>query len=246
MTYLSRIALNPRSRQAQGDLQNCQQMHSRILSAFPETVGTGRSENRVLFRVEGAASMPRVIVQSCTAPDWTVLPSGYLMSPPECKSVDRAYNSVAVGQRLAFRLRANPTKRLPPAESGEGKEKKRIGKRVELFRPVDQINWLRRKGAQGGFEVLTVRTAPDVERERRAIFGRHPHPEPTFPEAEIRPNPKLHGSRKGSRLTFGSVTFEGELHVTDAALFQDTLLGGIGSGKAYGFGLLSIAPGRLA
>lgn len=46
------------------------------------------------------------------------------------------------------------------------------------------------------------------------------------------------------RLTFSSVLFEGELEITDANAFRQTLAQGIGSGKAYGFGLLSIAPVR--
>jgi CRISPR system Cascade subunit CasE len=42
-------------------------------------------------------------------------------------------------------------------------------------------------------------------------------------------------------MSFGSVLFEGELIVTDVKAFREALMQGIGSGKAYGFGLLSIA-----
>jgi CRISPR system Cascade subunit CasE len=42
-------------------------------------------------------------------------------------------------------------------------------------------------------------------------------------------------------LSFGSVLFEGRLKVTDKEKFLDVLYAGIGTGKAYGFGLLSIA-----
>ena len=66
--------------------------------------------------------------------------------------------------------------------------------------------------------------------------------------AALRPAPGLveRGVAVGSpavrqRLTFGDVLFEGRLRVTDAALFRQTLEHGIGSGKAYGFGLLSVA-----
>ena len=37
-----------------------------------------------------------------------------------------------------------------------------------------------------------------------------------------------------------SVTYEGLLTVTDAQKFRDALTGGIGRGKAYGMGLLTI------
>jgi CRISPR system Cascade subunit CasE len=46
-----------------------------------------------------------------------------------------------------------------------------------------------------------------------------------------------------SRLTFYGVTFEGRLEVVDTALFRAGLQAGMGSGKAYGYGLLSLAPG---
>jgi CRISPR system Cascade subunit CasE len=44
-----------------------------------------------------------------------------------------------------------------------------------------------------------------------------------------------------SRLSLLSVLFEGVLEVTDPDAFHDTLVQGIGSGKAFGFGLLSLA-----
>jgi CRISPR system Cascade subunit CasE len=45
-------------------------------------------------------------------------------------------------------------------------------------------------------------------------------------------------------LRFGAVLFEGRLEVTDRELFLTALREGIGSGKAFGFGLLSVAGGR--
>ena len=58
------------------------------------------------------------------------------------------------------------------------------------------------------------------------------------------------GNRKDARRKMGesykmthlAVRFDGFLRVTDAGAFRETLTRGIGSGKAYGFGLLSVAP----
>ena len=44
----------------------------------------------------------------------------------------------------------------------------------------------------------------------------------------------------GSVVTLLSVTFEGELSVTDPALLRKTLTEGVGRGKAYGMGLLTL------
>jgi CRISPR system Cascade subunit CasE len=48
------------------------------------------------------------------------------------------------------------------------------------------------------------------------------------------------GNDGGQRLC--SVRYEGILEVTDPDRFRNTLLRGIGPGKAFGFGLLSVAP----
>jgi len=41
---------------------------------------------------------------------------------------------------------------------------------------------------------------------------------------------------------FNAVTFEGQLQITNKELFIAALKFGLGSGKGYGFGLLSISP----
>ena len=47
------------------------------------------------------------------------------------------------------------------------------------------------------------------------------------------------------KLTFAGVLFDGHLEVTDASLFYETIRQGVGPGKAYGFGLLSVGrPGE--
>lgn len=43
-----------------------------------------------------------------------------------------------------------------------------------------------------------------------------------------------------NRVSLLAVTFEGQLEVTDAELFQKTLCNGIGRGKAYGMGMLTV------
>jgi CRISPR system Cascade subunit CasE len=43
-------------------------------------------------------------------------------------------------------------------------------------------------------------------------------------------------------MTHFAVVFDGLLRVTDTGAFTETLVHGLGSAKAFGFGLLSIAP----
>jgi CRISPR system Cascade subunit CasE len=97
---------------------------------------------------------------------------------------------------------------------------KRAGKRQGLYRDEEQLDWLRRKAEENGFRVLNVNLTGEG---KQAGVIRHP---------DEKPRP----------LTHLAVRFDGLLQVTDPAAFLKALRGGIGSGKGFGFGLLSLAP----
>lgn len=226
--YLSRLTLNPRDRGARRDIGDCHALHRSLLRAFDDGIageGEGaRSVAGLLYRLEAHPRMGvvTVLAQSAAAPAWERLPASYLAAPPEPPK-PLPYDVLAEGRRLRFRLRANPTRRVME-RTADPRDQGMAGKRVELRREADQLAWLARKGESGGFRLTAVRTRPET------------------PAVDIRPDGRSTGNRDGRRLTFGGVTFEGELVVTDAAAFRRTLAAGIGSGKAYGYGLLSIAP----
>jgi CRISPR system Cascade subunit CasE len=140
MMYLTQLALNPRCRQVREDLADPYELHRTLLRVFPDAEDGG--PGRVLYRVEPPRGEPRflVLVQSDVAPDWSRLgvPGGYLLGPPATKPFDPSF---AVGQRLCFRLRANPTV-------------KRDGKRRPLLDEGQQRAWLDRKAADAGFRVV--------------------------------------------------------------------------------------------
>lgn len=256
--YLSRLILNPRSRDVRRDLADCQQLHRSVMSGFPNLAAPGDARARlgILYRLEThpRTGMPTLLVQSAIEPNWSQLPAGYLLDTagvpnPDCKPVGPIYDALDAGMVLTFRLRANPTKRIKPDTSAGRSE--RLGKRVELRTEADQLAWLRRKGEQCGFEVLSVRTTTEHEAYRweraAAIFGlKAEKPEPV-PDVRAVRGSKVYGRRAdGERMTFAAVTFDGLLRIVDADRFRAALVQGIGSAKAYGFGLLSIAPARSA
>ena len=222
-----------------------------------------------------------ILVQSQRLPDWSRLPAGYLASPPEVKPLDPLYAHLRVGMEVAFRLHANPTRRINGRNPHEPAQWR--GKRVNLRTEAEQLAWLRRKGEAAGFALLTVRAhsahsthsahsahgvmpgdrdavgpasragatpaqtlnaaAPGGGRGRAASGSPAASALPGILDARALSNGLVSGHRQGSgTLTFGSVLFEGRLGITDLARFQAALADGIGSGKAYGFGLLSIAP----
>lgn len=225
--YLSRLVLNPRDRRVRRDLSDCQELHRTLLSAWPDfdAARGARARCGLLYRVDtdDRRDRVRILVQSADPPMWDRLPATYVLDH-ETKPLHAVYAALQPGMRLRFRLRANPTKRLKrPGVSPEAQ--RLVCKRVDLRREEDQVAWLERKGReQCGFRITHVQVSPEV------------------PNLRTQPEPLLQGQRGDDHLTFRSVLFEGELEVTDVERFRQALAGGIGSGKAYGFGLLSIAP----
>lgn len=150
--YLSRLQLNPRSKQARTDLANPYQLHATLCRAFaPED----QRPPRFLWRLEEGKS-PQVLVQSAEAPDWQVLLQrfpGYFAQPPQSKPIPLAH--LQPSQILRFRLKANPTVTKRDPGDPEGKKRKRHGlKEVE-----EQLQWLHRQGQKNGFTVLGAMVA---------------------------------------------------------------------------------------
>lgn len=241
--YLSRLILNPRSRAVRRDLADCHTLHRTVMSGFPNLVAgsDARSEFGVLHRVDTSPRTGAItlLVQSAIAPNWDRLPGDYLVDTagappnPDCKPVAAVFDALRAGMTLTFRLRANPTKRVSRHSTTE--RSNMHGKRVDLRTEAEQLAWLARKGEQCGFALVTVRASSGRDGERPAAI----------PDVRTLAGGKVLGRQPaGKTMTFGSVLFEGRLRITDAAAFRRALETGIGPGKAYGFGLLSIAPDR--
>jgi CRISPR system Cascade subunit CasE len=220
------------------------------MRAFPsfssDTGENARETFGVLFRSETDSMSNRAVVyvHSVIEPDWSFLTAtrDYLLGAtsltnPACKNTREAYNRLRKGQTLSFRLRANPTKRIGKVIKGDADLK---GKRVGLIHEKDQIDWLVRKGEvreqdkAGGFQIL-VNKVVDRDGETKEV-----------PRVSVHREGKQRGRKKGQggshKTTHLAVRFDGLLQIVDAEAFRETLIRGIGPGKAFGFGLLSVAP----
>lgn len=117
--------------------------------------------------------------------------------------------------RYRFSLLANPTRKVRSNAAGE---RTKNGRRLPITRREDLIAWMQRKAADSGFGVEAdgLRTIP----RGREFFHKDGH---------------SHG-------THNAVEFQGVLTVSDQARFREAVAAGIGSAKAFGFGLLVFAP----
>jgi len=224
-------------------LRNIYHVHQRLCMAFPSTsrisddadflkpfkpedfgpqqihVARG-SDAGFLFRIDPQPGGRVVIlVQSAVKPDWDYAfrNAAYLLAAgPETKAIEPVLTR---GQRMRFRLRANPTVRRVfggPAPEGEPVPS---GKRIGVYKEEAQRKWLDAKAEKAGFRLLDCRVL-----DRGFLVSRKP------------------GSKEPVRHL--CVDFEGVLEVTDPDRFRPALRAGLGSGKAFGFGLLSVARGE--
>jgi CRISPR system Cascade subunit CasE len=90
----------------------------------------------------------------------------------------------------------------------------RQGKRYGLVGEDDQLAWLNRQGERAGFSVIA---------------------------ALVSGNDMVQGRKGATRVSLRRVCFEGVLHAEDAVHLAKALADGIGPGKAFGCGLLSVA-----
>lgn len=221
--YLSRIDLNARKRGARKLLSSPQAMHAAVESSLPASArDAGR---RFLWRVDSNGLRHDLYVLSPASPDFSHLieQAGWQRNGTAdwvTKSYDPMLAQLDSGQLWAFRLAANPTH---IGRTSDGKKK-----RFAHVTAAQQVDWLLSRATSNGFSIpIEPASGPAVEVVERA---------------------DLHFARghQQQRVTLRKAVFEGVLQVQDPTLLSRALVEGIGRAKAYGCGLLTLAPLSLS
>lgn len=187
-----------------------------------------------------------------------------LAAPPQMKERNPAY---AAGQELIFRIRVNLSKKAKQAKDGtalqrvperhkgkkdnNGRDKVQ-GKRVSLTwdsgqEPDDVIReWFARKAnikLKGMEEKETVQ-AFELRSGNLLQLGWVVGYKALMSADGCDSQTSDSSVRNARRIRLRSALLEGRLKVLDAPAFSQLIVSGIGSAKAFGFGLLSVAPVR--
>ncbi|MFC2763767.1 MAG: type I-E CRISPR-associated protein Cas6/Cse3/CasE [Rothia dentocariosa] len=219
MTYFSKFLINPQRRGARKLLSSPQALHAAVMATVPPDVKP--EDGRILWRLDITGHQYVLYVLSPEKPDFSTLieQAGWDTRPGESAHYGRLLAKLENGQEWGFRLTANPVKR----QRGKG------DKIFPHVTPAQQSAWLRERAQQWGFEVIPV--------ENQEIAD--------IPLVTARKD--LSFSHRDSSGNIGKVTlrkaqFDGALRITDAELFRKALVNGMGRGKAYGMGLMTLAP----
>ena len=179
-----------------------------------------RTKPRVLWRIDDDGRRALLYVVSSEKPDFSHIVEQAGWENKECwatKSYDEFLDSLSFGQEWAFRLAANPTR---SSRLGDGQRSQRLA-HVTVNQ---QRQWLLDRCHMLGFDIpLSSHGLPEFDIRYRSIR--------TF----------RHGD---SFIKISMAVFEGTLKVIEPQLLRQTLVNGIGPAKAYGCGLMTLAPLR--
>jgi CRISPR-associated protein Cas6/Cse3/CasE subtype I-E len=179
---------------------------------FKQPVHTGRTEDTG-FLFRVDTARRVILVQSAFKPDWE-----YAFQNAEhllaAPVQMKPYDpQLRENQFCRFRLFANPIVSI-------SKEKNKRGNRVPL--KADQLGeWLNRKAKESGFEVSSSDQLEITAGWIRIWKGKE---------------------KEEKTIKMRSALFDGLLQVNDPVKLRNALIAGIGPGKGYGFGLLSVLP----
>jgi CRISPR system Cascade subunit CasD len=217
--WLSRIILNLDHRDSLDDLKDVTQMHRRLMSMFPDGLGTcARRQVGLLFRVETSGDTRRILAQSSIQPDLGRLPRQYGYA--EAMPLDGFLESLADGMKARYRITANPAKQLPRGHNDP--DRGRPGQRIALHGTSAETWWQQRARNAG----LTLHTAIMI------------------PQRDLVGKPESRGGKPGSHIRHAAAQYDGTATIHNVHATRDAIRYGIGRGKPYGCGLLTLIPTR--
>ncbi|WP_405650515.1 type I-E CRISPR-associated protein Cas6/Cse3/CasE [Streptomyces sp. RK9] len=218
--WLTRIAPDQRSRDVRRDLNGTEAavgLHRRLMTLFPSHAGKdARARFGVLFRVEDTPTGVHILLQSTHEPDLGQLPTGY--GKADARSLDTLLGALRPGLTLHYRCVASAVRK-------PGATTRRLYNlpAVVPLHGADADEWWLRQADTAGLKPLTHHSHP-LEAARGT---RTPQNAP-----------------QQQRIQHARTQFDGTAAITDPELLRTKITDGIGRGKAYGCGLLTIAPAR--
>ena len=215
--FLTRMFVNPRKRGAQRLLASPQRMHAAVAAGFPP-LSFEDDATRPLWRIDRRPDQVALLIAGPVEPDLTHLveqagwQTGELW---QTRPYGPLLERLAQGQSWNFRLTANPT--YAGRKEGWADTKPRAHTTAK-----QQESWLLDRCGRAGFRI------PDGPSGDS--------------ELQILDRSLLRFARSGHTVSLATATYEGRLIVNNADLLRGTLCRGLGRAKAYGCGLLTLAP----
>ncbi|MFF7731163.1 type I-E CRISPR-associated protein Cas6/Cse3/CasE [Streptomyces sp. NPDC008001] len=213
--WLTKIQPDLRHRDARRDLASAVGMHHRLMMLFPDGAGDrARAQMGILYRIEDTPSSTQRTAH-------ILLQSRV---PPALDRLPRGYGSAAAkditpllnalvdGLEVRYRIAASAVRKSGPTSRAAGAKAV-----IPLQGHAAEEWWQRQAEEKAGLKLISMHSAPLDS--ARGVRGQDKH-----------------------RIRHARTRFEGTACITNAETLTQTVINGLGRGKAYGCGLLSLAP----
>ncbi len=229
--YLTRFRINTARREGRELLGSPHRMHAAVNMSFPDLLSREGFGPRVLWRVDrNSAAEVLLFVVSPDRPDLTDLveQAGWpAADAPGWQTYDYGtfLSGLSKGSTWSFRLTANPVHSIRRKDDEPIKRTAHITARY-------QMRWLLDRQEGAGFTIAAKDPAA-----RLLEYGDEL-------QLVVRDKRDLRFAKATERRTVSlmTVTYDGRLTVTDPDVLRRTLTQGLGKAKAYGCGLMTLAP----
>ncbi|MGN1084122.1 MAG: type I-E CRISPR-associated protein Cas6/Cse3/CasE [Lachnospiraceae bacterium] len=214
--YLTRMPLNTALQTTKRALAAPNLFHGAVEAAFPG------ERKRNLWRVDHLAGESYLLVLSEDKPDLTMAAKQFGNAEDsvawETKDYMPLLERIKEGDVWQFRLVANPVRSCMGEQEASGERQERGSVRAHTSLKY-QKEWLIKRSEKHGFSL--EEDSFSVVHSQWYVFYK--------------------GKNRREKVSLFAATYEGYLKVQDKELFRQTLLCGLGRGKAYGLGMLTIA-----
>lgn len=209
--FFSKIVFNYKNNEVVDAYDNCQKMHTLIMTAFPKEKNSvsPRSKYGVIYRIIEKQSILMAYVYSKVIPNWKPLMESEILMSAETKNINEFISGIKNGDVYKFQLSVFISKRPKNKETGESSPNA-----IQITSKQGRLDWLERVSKNNGFKIIH-----SEEIEKKIVRG-------------IK-------NRTQNRFTL--TTISGVLTVTDAESFIYAYTEGIGRCKAYGAGMLLLS-----
>ena len=231
MTRLTKITPDLGSRRARTCFGSAGELHRLVIALAAHSLGEEKVESPreragLLFRLEESQGTPVLLVQSADALNADALGTGF-GSMVE-RDLTPFLDGLEKGTAVRYRIAAAPSKRLGKSENNA----ERLGERAK------ELGELARPGKRTYTRPLFGEQAEEWWRERAERHGLD-----LSEVASTGAGPALDPGRSGKRGVRVHVTrFDGYAVVRDPDALREAVRNGIGRGKSFGCGMLSLAP----
>ncbi|MFK0043916.1 type I-E CRISPR-associated protein Cas6/Cse3/CasE [Streptomyces sp. NPDC090741] len=246
---LARIPLNPASRDVHRDVRDPGQMHRTVMNLIDREDGnpTARSDANLLHRLDLGPDGASLLVQATVPIHLDRLPDGYAQSAPAQRDATPVLDWIAAGRTVRYRIHANPVTTTRDPQLLHQEADRRAESAVKAGQTFAAAARLREEFLARAARQAAKRrgiTLPVTSDTIAAWWTRTAETHGLHIDLVIdSPLPRITARRSDApTVTLTAVALDGIATITNSDAVCTAVTNGIGKGRAYGLGLLSLAP----